>query len=72
MVKTDAGLVRRFLLATYLCGYDNIMLKILAGFIIFAVISMFFLYKNADKIDIQGESHNVVPESTTPAAVTPK
>jgi hypothetical protein len=48
------------------------MLKILAGFIIFAVISMFFLYKNADKIDIQGESHNVVPESTTPATATPK
>ena len=47
------------------------MWKIFVGFIVFAAISLAVLYKNADKIDMQGESHNVVPEAaTTPAPVT--
>lgn len=44
------------------------MWKILVGFIAFAAISMVVLYKNADKIDIQPESHNVVPESASASA----
>ncbi|MBC7499487.1 MAG: hypothetical protein H7315_03165 [Herminiimonas sp.] len=48
------------------------MWKIIVGFIVFAAISLAVLYKNADKIDMQGESHNVAPEATTtPPAVTP-
>ena len=44
------------------------MWKILVAFIVFAAVSLAVLYKNADKIDMQGESHNVAPESASASA----
>ena len=46
------------------------MIKILIAFIIFAVISVTLLLKMGDKVDMQGETHGVPTETSTPAATT--
>lgn len=44
------------------------MIKIFIAFVIFAVISVTLLLKMGDKVDMQGESHGVPTETSTPAA----
>jgi hypothetical protein len=48
------------------------MWKIALGFIVFAALSLFVIFKAGDKVDMSGEKHGAdavhVPEETKPAA----
>jgi len=47
------------------------MWKIALGFIVFAALSLFVIFKAGDKVDMSGEKHGAdavhVPEETKPA-----
>ncbi len=51
------------------------MWKIVVGFILFAALSLFFIYKAGDKVDMSGETHSGdiahPPVRATPAASAP-
>lgn len=44
------------------------MWKILVGFILFAGLGLFMIFKGGDKVDMSGEKHNAETHVTTPAA----
>jgi hypothetical protein len=48
------------------------MWKIALGFVVFAALSLFVIFKAGDKVDMSGEKHGAdavhVPEETKPAA----
>lgn len=46
------------------------MLKIAIGFVVFAAVAMFVIFKGGDSLDMGGEKHGVeaAPEPTTAAA----
>ena len=48
------------------------MWKIALGFVVFAALSLFVIFKAGDKVDMGGEKHGAdavhVPEETKPAA----
>ena len=49
-----------------------IMWKIVLGFVVFAALSLFVIFKAGDKVDMSGEKHGSeavhAPEDTQPAA----
>jgi hypothetical protein len=49
------------------------MWKIIVGFVIFAGLGMFVIFKGGDKVDMGGEKHDIDTHTAAPAAapVTP-
>jgi predicted lipid-binding transport protein (Tim44 family) len=49
-----------------------VMLKIVLGFVVFAALSLFVIFKAGDKVDMGGEKHGAeavhVPEDSKPVA----
>ncbi|NBS72658.1 MAG: hypothetical protein EBT78_06840 [Betaproteobacteria bacterium] len=46
------------------------MLKILIGFVLFAALSLFVIFKGGDKVDMTGEKHGSETVHETPAPTT--
>ncbi len=47
------------------------MWKIVVGFILFAAISLFAIFKAGDKVDMGGEKHGTEATHAAPAAAAP-
>lgn len=47
---------------------ELIMWKILLGFILFAGLGLFMIFKGGDKVDMSGEKHDTGSHTATPAA----
>jgi hypothetical protein len=47
------------------------MWKIFAGFIAFAALALFVIFKGGDKVDMQGEAGSHTPASSEPASSAP-
>jgi hypothetical protein len=46
---------------------ESIMWKILVGFILFAGLGLFMIFKGGDKVDMSGEKHETPSHTTAPA-----
>ncbi len=46
------------------------MWKILLGFIVFAGLGLFMIFKGGDKVDMSGEKHDTGSHTAAPAAAT--
>jgi hypothetical protein len=46
---------------------ESIMWKILVGFILFAGLGLFMIFKGGDKVDMSGEKHETPSHTAAPA-----
>jgi hypothetical protein len=46
---------------------ESIMWKILVGFILFAGLGLFMIFKGGDKVDMSGEKHETPSQTAVPA-----
>ena len=48
------------------------MLKIFAAFAAFAGLALFLIFKAGDKVDLQGENHQIQVEATSANSAAPE
>jgi putative Mn2+ efflux pump MntP len=46
---------------------ESIMWKIFVGFILFAGLGLFMIFKGGDKVDMSGEKHETPSQTAVPA-----
>lgn len=50
---------------------ESVMWKILVGFILFAGLGLFMIFKGGDKVDMSGEKHDSGSHTAAPAVAGP-